>query len=151
MDDYKYLLPERELPKSWYNVIPDLPLPLAPPLNPGTGQPASPSDFEAIFPDALIEQEMSSVPTIAIPDPVLDMLRLWRPTPLHRARRLERALGTPAKIFYKNEGVSPAGSHKLNTSIAQAYYNKAARNPASSHRNRRGPVGQRPCFRLQRL
>ncbi len=126
MDDYKYLLPERELPKSWYNVIPDLPLPLAPPLNPGTGQPASPSDFEAIFPDALIEQEMSSVPTIAIPDPVLDMLRLWRPTPLHRARRLEKALGTPAKIFYKNEGVSPAGSHKLNTSIAQAYYNKAA-------------------------
>jgi tryptophan synthase beta chain len=126
MDDCKYLLPERELPKFWYNVIPDLPSPLAPPLNPGTGQPASPGDFEAIFPHALIEQEMSSAPTIAIPDPVLDMLRLWRPTPLHRAHRLEKALGTPAKIFYKNEGVSPAGSHKLNTSIAQAYYNKAA-------------------------
>ena len=126
MDDYKYLLPERELPKSWYNVIPDLPQPLSPPLHPGTGQPASPADFEAIFPHALIEQEMTAAPTVAIPDPVLDMLRLWRPTPLHRALRLEKALGTPAKIFYKNEGVSPAGSHKLNTSIAQAYYNKAA-------------------------
>src|ERR1017187_4880043 len=126
MEDCKYLLPERELPKFWYNVVPDLQQPLAPPLNPGTGKPASPSDFEAIFPNALIEQKMSSAPAIAIPDPVLEMLRLWRPTPLHRAHRLEKALGTPAKIFYKNEGVSPAGSHKLNTSIAQAYYNKAA-------------------------
>ena len=125
MDDYKYLLPERELPKFWYNVIPDLPQPLPPPLNPATLKPASPAELEAIFPHALIEQEMSPVPTVAIPDPVLEMLRLWRPTPLHRARRLEKALGTPAKIFYKNEGVSPAGSHKLNTSIAQAYYNKA--------------------------
>ena len=125
MDEYKYLLPERDLPKSWYNVVPDLPQPMSPPLHPGTGQPAGPADLEAIFPHALIEQEVSSEPSIAIPDPVLDMLRLWRPTPLHRARRLEKALGTPAKIFYKNESVSPAGSHKLNTSIPQAYYNKA--------------------------
>ena len=126
MDDYKYLLPERELPKSWYNVIPDLPLPLSPPLHPGHRQPAGPQDLEAIFPHALIEQEMTSAQNIPIPEPVLDILRLWRPTPLHRARRLEKALGTPAKIFYKNEGVSPAGSHKPNTAIAQAYYNKAA-------------------------
>ncbi|MBZ5699882.1 MAG: TrpB-like pyridoxal phosphate-dependent enzyme [Acidobacteriia bacterium] len=125
MDEYKYLLSERELPKSWYNVIPDLPQPLPPPLNPATGQPASPGDLEAIFPHALIAQEVSSERLIPIPDPVLNILRLWRPTPLHRAHRLEQALGTPAKIFYKNESVSPAGSHKLNTSIAQAYYNKA--------------------------
>jgi tryptophan synthase beta chain len=126
MNDYRYLLPQSELPKSWYNVIPDLPQPLSPPLNPATGQPANPADLAAIFPQALIEQEVSAAPEIAIPEPVLEMLRLWRPTPLHRAYRLEKALGTPAKIFYKNEGVSPAGSHKLNTSIAQAYYNKEA-------------------------
>lgn len=125
MGDYKYILPERELPKSWYNVIPDLPGPLPPPLNPATGKPATPGDLEAIFPHALISQEVSSERSIPIPDPVLDILRLWRPTPLQRAYRLEKALGTPAKIFYKNEAVSPAGSHKLNTSIAQAYYNKA--------------------------
>jgi tryptophan synthase beta chain len=125
MIEDKILLPEREMPKTWYNVIPDLPLPLPPPLHPGTGKPASPSDLEAIFPHALIEQEMTPAASVPIPDPVLDILRLWRPTPLCRARRLEKALGTPAKIFYKNEGVSPAGSHKLNTSTAQAYYNKA--------------------------
>jgi tryptophan synthase beta chain len=126
MSDYRYLLSEREIPKSWYNVIPDLPRPLSPPLHPGTGQPAGPSDLAAIFPGALIEQEMTAAPTVPIPDPVLDVLRLWRPTPLHRARRFEQALKTPAKIFYKNESVSPAGSHKPNTAIAQAYYNKAA-------------------------
>jgi tryptophan synthase beta chain len=126
MSDYRYLLSEREIPKSWYNVIPDLPAPLPPPLNPATLQPAQPGDLEAIFPYALIEQEMTGARSVPIPDPVLDVLRLWRPTPLHRARRLEKALGTPAKIFYKNEGVSPAGSHKPNTAIAQAYYNQAA-------------------------
>ena len=126
MTDYRYPLSERDIPKSWYNVIPDLPRPLDPPLHPGTGKPATPSDLEAIFPHALIEQEMTSAPTVPIPDPVLDVLRLWRPTPLHRALRFEKALGTPAKIFFKNEGVSPAGSHKPNTAIAQAYYNKAA-------------------------
>jgi tryptophan synthase beta chain len=124
MDDNRILLPERDLPKSWYNVIPDLPEPLPPPLNPATGKPANASDLEAIFPHALIEQEVSAAPTVPIPDAVREMLALWRPTPLHRAHRLEKALGTPAKIFYKNEGVSPAGSHKLNTSMAQAYYNK---------------------------
>jgi tryptophan synthase beta chain len=126
MPEYRYLLSEREIPKSWYNVIPDLPAPLPPPLNPATGQPAQPSDLEAIFPRALIEQEVASAPSVPIPDPVLDVLRLWRPTPLQRAWRLEKALGTPAKIFYKNEGVSPAGSHKPNTATAQAYYNQAA-------------------------
>jgi len=124
MSHYKFLLPEEELPKSWYNIIPDLPAPLPPPLNPATGQPATPSDLAAIFPMGLIEQEVSPSPTIPIPEPVLDILRLWRPTPLYRARRLEEALGTPAKIFYKHEGVSPAGSHKPNTAVAQAYYNK---------------------------
>lgn len=92
MDDCKYLLPERELPKSWYNVIPDLPQPLPPPLHPGTGKPASPSDFEAIFPQALIDQEMTSAVTVPIPDPVRDMLRLWRPTPLHRQRFSSRTM-----------------------------------------------------------
>ena len=126
MSETKFLLREREVPKSWYNVIPDLPAPLPPPLNPATGQPASPADLTAIFPMGLIEQEVATSPTVAIPEPVLDILRLWRPTPLYRARRLEEALGTPAKIFYKHEGVSPAGSHKPNTSVAQAYYNKVA-------------------------
>src|SRR6516165_5805904 len=113
---HKYLLSEREIPTSWYNVIPDLPAPMAPPLHPGTGQPIGPQDLSAIFPMQLIEQEVSAAPRIPIPEPVLDILRLWRPTPLFRALRLEEALGTPAKIFYKYEGVSPAGSHKLNTS-----------------------------------
>ena len=122
----KYLLSEREIPTSWYNVVPDLPVAMAPPLHPGTGQPIGPQDLAAIFPMALIEQEVSGAPTIAIPEPVLEVMRLWRPTPLYRAHRLEKALGTPAKIFYKHEGVSPSGSHKLNTSVAQAYYNKAA-------------------------
>ena len=125
MTEYKYLLSERDLPKTWYNVARDLPAPLPPPLNPATRQPANPSDLEAIFPRALIEQEVTAAPTVPIPEPILEVLRLWRPTPLHRARRLEKALGTPAKIFYKNEGVSPAGSHKPNTAVAQAYYNKA--------------------------
>ena len=126
MTEYKYQLSERELPQYWYNVIPDLPKPLSPPLHPGTLQPAGPKDLEAIFPMALIEQEVSVEPRIKIPEEVLDVLRLWRPTPLCRARRLEKALGTPAKIFFKHEGVSPAGSHKPNTAVAQAYYNKLA-------------------------
>jgi tryptophan synthase beta chain len=126
MNQCKVILPEHELPRSWYNVIPDLPAPLPPPLNPTTGRPANPSELEAIFPRALIEQEVSAAASIPIPDPILDVLQLWRPTPLYRAYRLEKALGTPAKIFYKHEGVSPAGSHKPNTSVAQAYYNKMA-------------------------
>jgi tryptophan synthase beta chain len=122
----RILLSERELPKAWYNVLPDLPAPLPPPLHPATGQPADPSQLAAIFPMALIEQEVSAAHSIPIPEPVLDILRLWRPTPLARAVRLERALSTPAKIFYKNESVSPAGSHKPNTAVAQAYYNQQA-------------------------
>jgi len=126
MTPYRYTLSERDIPKTWYNVIPDLPAPLPPPLHPATGAPAGPQDLAPIFPMALIEQEVSTAPSIAIPEPILDVLRAWRPTPLFRARRLEQALGTPAKIFYKHEGVSPAGSHKPNTSVAQAWYNKAA-------------------------
>ena len=126
MNQYRYTLSEREIPKTWYNVIPDLPAPLPPPLHPVTGAPAGPEDLAPIFPMALIEQEVSTAPSIPIPEPILDVLRLWRPTPLYRARRLEQALGTPARIFYKYEGVSPAGSHKTNTSVAQAWYNKRA-------------------------
>ena len=126
MTDVKYILPDRDLPTSWYNIMADLPAPLPPPLNPATGKPAKPEDLTAIFPMSLIEQEVSTQRFIPIPDEVLDILRLWRPTPLCRARRLEKDLGTPARIFYKYEGASPAGSHKTNTAIAQAYYNKKA-------------------------
>jgi len=122
----RYILSERDIPKAWYNVIPDLPAPLPPPLHPGTGRPAAPDDLAAIFPMQLIEQEVSQAPSVLIPEPVLDVLRMWRPTPLCRAYRLEKALETPARIFFKYEGVSPAGSHKTNTSVAQAYYNKIA-------------------------
>ncbi|MGH9649268.1 MAG: hypothetical protein ACRD3I_02240, partial [Terriglobales bacterium] len=104
MSDYRITLSERELPKAWYNVAPDLPAPLAPPLNPTTGQPVDPGVLAAIFPMALLEQEMSAARSIPIPETVLDILRLWRPTPLCRALRLEKELGTPAKIFYKHEG-----------------------------------------------
>ncbi|MCX7847211.1 MAG: TrpB-like pyridoxal phosphate-dependent enzyme [bacterium] len=126
MSEYKITLSEQDLPRSWYNVIPDLPAPLPPPLHPCTGQPARPDDLRPIFPMALIEQEVSTQRHIRIPEEVLDILRLWRPTPLFRAYRLEKALGTPARIYYKYEGASPAGSHKPNTAIAQAYYNKQA-------------------------
>ncbi|MFH2011300.1 MAG: TrpB-like pyridoxal phosphate-dependent enzyme [Pseudomonadota bacterium] len=124
MDENKILLSEKEMPQKWYNVQADLPKPLLPPLNPGTGQPIGPEDLAPIFPMGLIEQEVSQERWIEIPDEVLDILRLWRPTPLHRAKRLEKALGTPARIYYKNESVSPPGSHKPNTAVAQAYYNK---------------------------
>jgi len=119
----KYLLQESEMPQQWYNIIPDLPAPPPPPLHPGTHQPVGPDDLAPLFPLALIMQEVSGDRHIAIPEPVLDVYRLWRPTPLFRARRLERELGTPAKIYYKYEGVSPAGSHKPNTAVPQAYYN----------------------------
>lgn len=122
----KIILPEKNLPKKWYNIMHDMPKPLDPPLHPGTKQPAGPDDLKAIFPMSLIEQEMASAEYIDIPEPVLEALSLWRPTPLHRAYNLEKALGTPAKIYYKNESVSPAGSHKPNTAVAQAYYNKEA-------------------------
>ncbi len=119
----KYLLQESELPRQWYNVIPDLPSPPPPPLHPGTREPVGPDALAPLFPMALIQQEVSPERYIAIPEPVLDVYRLWRPTPLFRARRLEQDLGTPARIYYKYEGVSPAGSHKPNTAVPQAYYN----------------------------
>jgi len=126
MDSYRINLSEAEMPQEWYNIIPDLPSPMPPYLHPGTGEPITPADLAAIFPMALIEQEVSPERWIPIPDEVLRIYQLWRPSPLHRARNLEAALKTPARIYYKNESVSPAGSHKPNTAIPQAYYNKAA-------------------------
>ncbi|TDI90190.1 MAG: TrpB-like pyridoxal phosphate-dependent enzyme [Chloroflexi bacterium] len=123
-DQKQFLLSESDIPKQWYNVSADLPKPLDPALHPGTGQPAGPEDFAPLFPMELIMQEVSQDRWIDIPEPVRDMYRIWRPTPLIRATGLEKALGTPAKIFYKYEGTSPVGSHKPNTAIAQAYYNK---------------------------
>ncbi|NOZ04226.1 MAG: TrpB-like pyridoxal phosphate-dependent enzyme [FCB group bacterium] len=120
----KILLNESEMPKQWYNMAADLPSPPPPPLNPGTRQPLGPEDLSPLFPMSLILQEVSQERFIDIPEPVLEALTLWRPTPLIRAHRLEKALGTPAKIYYKYEGVSPTGSHKPNTAVAQAYYNK---------------------------
>jgi tryptophan synthase beta chain len=120
----KYLLPEDSIPTAWYNVAADLPSPPPPPLHPGTLQPAGPDDLAPLFPMGLIMQEMSAEPTIEIPEEVREIYKLWRPTPMIRAARWEKTLGTPAKIFFKYEGVSPAGSHKPNTAIAQAWYNK---------------------------
>ena len=120
----KYVLDEADLPTQWYNIQADLQTPASPVLHPGTGQPIGPQDLMPLFPMALIAQEVSQERWIDIPEEVRDVLRLWRPSPLYRARRLERALDTPARIYYKYEGVSPAGSHKPNTSVAQAYYNK---------------------------
>jgi tryptophan synthase beta chain len=122
----KYLLPESRIPKYWYNIQADLPKPLPPVLHPGTLKPVGPDDLAPLFPMALIMQEVSTEREIEIPEPVREVYRLWRPSPLFRAHRLEKALGTPAKIFYKYEGVSPAGSHKPNTAVAQAFYNKEA-------------------------
>ena len=124
MHDLKINLPEKNIPHEWYNVAADLPFKLPPPINPGTGKPLKKDDLRPIFPLSLIEQEMSQERHIQIPDEVRDILRLWRPTPLKRAKRLEKALKTKARIYYKDESVSPTGSHKTNTAIAQAYYNK---------------------------
>ena len=122
----KYLLTEEQIPHAWYNIIPDLPKPPAPVLHPGTKQPVTPDDLAPLFPMALIMQEVSGEPYIEIPDPVREVYKQWRPSPLYRARRLEKALDTPARIYYKYEGVSPVGSHKPNTAVAQAFYNKEA-------------------------
>ncbi|MCW9033451.1 MAG: TrpB-like pyridoxal phosphate-dependent enzyme [Alphaproteobacteria bacterium] len=123
-DQIKYNLTEDQMPKTWYNIQADLPVPMLPPLHPGTGQPIGPEDLAPLFPMALIMQEVTQEREIEIPDPVRDILFQWRPSTMFRARRLEKALDTPAKIYYKYEGVSPAGSHKPNTAIAQAFYNK---------------------------
>ena len=125
MPQTKFLLDESEIPTHWYNVVADMPNPPAPPLGPD-GKPIGPEALTAIFPMSLIEQEMSAERWIPIPEKVREIYQLWRPSPLFRAHRLEAALGTPAKIYYKYEGVSPAGSHKVNTSVAQAYYNAEA-------------------------
>ncbi len=124
MEATKILLPEKEIPTQWYNIAADMPNPAQPPLHPGTGQPIGPDDLAPLFPMALILQEVSQDRWVDIPDPIREAYALWRPTPLHRARRLEAALGTPARIYYKYEGVSPPGSHKPNTALAQAYFNK---------------------------
>ena len=124
MEQTKILLSEQEMPTRWYNVTADLPFPPAPVLHPGTGQPIGPQDLAPLFPMALIKQEVSTERYIDIPEEVQEIYRLWRPTPLMRARRLEKLLDTPAHIYYKYEGVSPAGSHKPNPAVAQAYYNK---------------------------
>lgn len=125
-DTVKFVLDEERMPKAWYNIAADLPQPSPPPLHPGTQQPLGPADLEPLFPMALIEQEVATERYIEIPKPVRDIYRQWRPAPLFRARRLEQMLGTPARIYYKYEGVSPAGSHKPNTAVPQAFYNKEA-------------------------
>src|SRR5918994_254068 len=124
MEPTKFLLDERSLPESWYNIVPDLPFQLEPPLNPATREPVGPEAFAPIFPQAIIEQEVTADSYVPIPEEVREIYSLWRPTPLFRARRLEKALGTPAHIFYKYEGISPSGSHKPNTAVPQAYYNR---------------------------
>jgi tryptophan synthase beta chain len=121
----RYDLSSDRIPAAWFNVLPTMPAPMQPPLHPGTREPIGPDDLAPLFPMALIAQEMSAEPWIDVPGEVLDILRLWRPTPLVRAERLERALDTPARIYFKDESVSPAGSHKPNTAVAQAFYNQA--------------------------
>jgi tryptophan synthase beta chain len=123
-DTVKYVLDETQIPKSWYNIVADLPTPPPPVLHPGTLQPIGPGDLAPLFPMALIMQEVSAERYVEIPEPVRDVYKQWRPSPLYRARRLEKVLDTPARIYYKYEGVSPAGSHKPNTAVPQAFYNK---------------------------
>ena len=123
-DETRFVLSEKDIPTAWYNIQADLPEPMPPVLHPGTEQPIGPEDLAPLFPMGLIEQEVSTRARDRHPGEVIDIYRLWRPTPLYRARRLEKALDTPARIYYKYEGVSPAGSHKPNTAVAQAYYNK---------------------------
>lgn len=123
---YKIYLLENELPTRWYNILPDMLTPLKPPLNPQTHKPVLPQDLSVIFPESLIAQEMSSKQYVEIPEEVQEIYRSFRPSPLCRAHRLEKELDTPARIYYKYEGVTPSGSHKLNTAIPQAYYNKKA-------------------------
>jgi len=124
MDQVKVNLEDREIPRQWYNIQADLPTPMKPPLHPGTGKPIGPQDLAPVFPMNLIEQEVSTERWIDIPSEILEKYLLWRPTPLYRARNFEKLLDAPVRIYYKNEGVSPPGSHKSNTAVAQAYYNK---------------------------
>ena len=140
-DETKILLAESEIPTHWTNLMPDLPGAPAPPLRPDTLEPAGPDDLSPIFPMGLIQQEVSAEPEIEIPDEVRDIYKLWRPTPLLRARRLERELDTPAHLYYKYEGTSPAGSHKPNTAVPQAYYNKQEGIERLATETGAGPVG----------
>jgi tryptophan synthase beta chain len=122
----KFVLDEGRIPKAWYNLVADLPAPPPPVLHPGTRQPIGPDDLAPLFPMTLIQQEVTAERWVEIPEPVRAVYRQWRPSPLYRARRLEKALDTPARIYYKYEGTSPAGSHKPNTAVAQAFFNKEA-------------------------
>src|SRR5271168_2595017 len=124
MHPIQYNLPQSRIPESWHNIVPELPKPMAPVLHPGSLKPIGPDDLAPLFPMSLILQEVSTDSEIEIPEEVRQVYAQWRPSPLFRARRLEKALDTPARIYYKYEGVSPAGSHKPNTAVAQAYYNK---------------------------
>jgi tryptophan synthase beta chain len=124
MEPTKFLLNEKDVPESWYNIVPDLPFELVPPLNPATRKPVGPEAFAPIFPEEIIRQEVTAEPYVPIPEEVREIYALWRPTPLFRARRLEKILETPARIYYKYEGTSPAGSHKPNTAVPQAFFNK---------------------------
>ena len=142
----KFLLDEERIPRTWYNIAADLPVPLPPPLHPGTGQPLGPADLEPLFPMALIHQEVSQDREIEIPDPVREAYQLYRPSPLIRAHRLEKALDTPAHIYFKYEGVSPAGSHKPNTALAQAFYNKEAGVTRLATETGAGPWGSALAF-----
>ena len=141
------MLPDSDLPTHYYNIAADLPEPLPSPLHPGTREPIGPEMLAPLFPMELIKQEVSAERFIEIPEPVREAYRIYRPSPLIRALGLERALDTPARIYYKNEGVSPAGSHKPNTAVAQAYYNQAEGIQPPDDRDRRRPVGERPGLR----
>ena len=143
----KFVLDESRIPRAWYNIAADLPVPPSPPLHPGTGQPIGPDDLAPLFPMALIGQEVSAEREIEIPEPVRDAYRLYRPSPLYRAHRLERALDTPAHIYYKYEGVSPAGSHKPNTAHPAGLLQQGSGRQAPRDRDRRRPVGECPGLR----
>src|SRR5947199_9286001 len=142
----RWTMPSDRVPEAWFNVGPHLREPLQPPLHPATKEPVGPDDLAPLFPMALIGQEVSSEPWIDMPGAIADILRLWRPTPLVRARRLEEALGTPARIYYKDESVSPAGSHKPNTAVPQAFYNKEAGTPRLTTETGAGQWGSALSF-----
>src|SRR5436305_10528929 len=141
----KFVLDEPDIPTHWVNLMADLPGEAPPPLHPGTKEPAGPDDLSPIFPMALILQEVSGDPEIEIPEPVREAYKLWRPTPLYRARRLERALDTPAHIYYKYEGGSPAGSHKPNTAVAQAHGNAQPAIQKPTTGTAAAPCASAPC------
>ena len=147
----KTLLTENELPRNYYNIIADLQTSIPPVLNPETKKPVGPEDLAPLFPMELIKQEVSNTRFIEIPDEVIDIYKLHRPPPLYRARSLEKLLDTPAKIYYKYEGVSPTGSHKPNTAIPQAYYNKKRRNKENYYRNWCRPMGVFFSIRLFKI